>query len=103
MDTAMGGDPRGGPLFPPEEKGQKNSRNTQCESEQKIFLQSNVQQKISFFTEPILRTKIKNSAKNSMQFSSAKPKECKKIFRQVQKNEMKNFSEKIFFSDFQEK
>ena len=98
MDIAMGGDPRGGPLFPPKGKGQKNSCIAPCESKQKnIFLQSIFQRKISFFTESIWKTKNKNSEKNSWQFSSAKQKKCKRFSKQVQKNKMKNLSGKFFF------
>ena len=98
----MGGDPRGGPLFPPKGKGQKNSCIAPCESKQKnISLQSIFQRKISFFTESILKTKTKNSEKNSWQFSSAKQKKCKRFSKQVRKNKMKNFSEKIFFRIFE--
>ena len=97
MDTAIGGDPREGPLSPPMEKGQKNSRKSQREFKQKIFLQSHVQQKISFFSEPILRTKIKKFSKKFNAFFQRQPKRMQKIFPQVSKNETKNFAEKIFF------
>ena len=100
MDTAIGGDPREGPLFSPMEKGQKNSRKTQRESKQKIFLQPHVQQKISFFSEPILRTKIKKFSKKFNAIFQRQSKRMQKIFLQVPKNETKNFSEKIFFRIF---
>ena len=102
MDIAIGGDPRGGPLFPPKGKGQKYSRIAPCESEKKnSFLNSIFKRKIFFFTESILKTKNKISEKNSMQFFPAKQKKCKRFSKQVPKNKKKNLSEKNLFRIFE--
>ena len=92
-----GGDPRGGPLFPPMEKGQKTSRKTPCEPKQKIFLQSLSQQKNSFFSDSFLRTKIENFNKKFNVIFHRKSKRMEKTFFQVPKIETKIFSEKNFF------
>ena len=97
MDAAMGGDPRGGPLFPPTEKGQKTSRKTPCEPKQKTFLQILNQQKNSFFSDSFLRTKIENFNKKFNAIFHRKSKRMEKTFFQVPKIETKIFSEKNFF------
>ena len=99
MDAAMGGTPEGAPSFLLWRRVKKTSRKTQYEPKQKIFLQSLNQQKISFFSDSILRTKIKKFNKKFNANFQRKTKRMQKISLQVPKIETKNFfSEKNSFS-----
>ena len=98
VDIAIGGEPRGGPLFPPKGKGQKHSRIAPSEPEKKNSFQNpNFKQKIFLFAQSSLKTKNKFFEKISKQFFSTMQKECKWFSTQVPKNEKKNLSGNIFF------
>ena len=102
VDIAIGGEPRGGPLFPSNGKGQKQSRIAPSEPEKKNSFQNpNFKRKIFLFAKSRLKTKTKFFEKISKQLFSAMQKECKWFSKQVPKNEKKNSSEKIFFRIFE--
>merc|ERR1711951_306459 len=91
MDIAIGGDPRGGPLFPPKGKGQKYSRIAPCESEKKnSFLNSIFKRKIFFFTESILK-------KIQCNFFQESKKNANGFPNRYQKTKRKIYPKKIFF------
>ena len=102
VDIAIGGEPRGGPLFPPRGKGQKQSRIAPNELEKKNSVQNpNFKQKTFLSAQSNSKTKNKSSEKISKQFFSTIQNECKWFSTKVPKNEKKNLFRKFFFRNFE--